>query len=239
MNFFNTKDLLFSVMDKTARLKPSAVLSYCQEIADEHAVKINLSNSLLGGDLAWILTRVYIALGNHKLSNDKITLSTCPVLPRGISYPRECVITQGTHMVAEVVQEWTIIDKVTRRLLREGELDSYQDHCKPASLVYSDNIKVRALPSDKLTHHHDQYISMNHIDILGHVNNTNYADFVTACLDDNEYLSHILSINITFIKEVLYGETLHLYRMREGNTIRVQGYNGDKEVKFAAVVELA
>lgn len=237
MNYKDKKSLLITAKDVKNRMKISSVLSYCQEIADEHAMTMNIANSLLGNGLAWIITRVFVIPTNLSLDFKEVQLSTTPCLPRSIIYARECEISSDNGgSIAQVIQEWTILDKTTRRIIKDNELINYNDYCSAPSIISPDNRKVRAIPLDRMTLHHTQLITMNHIDVLGHVNNTYYADFITDCLTEDEYASDLNYVNITYVKEALFGDNIRLFKSLENSSVRIQGVKSNDETCFAAII---
>ena len=78
-----------SQTDLNARLRPGALLEMMQEMAGNHAEKLEIGrDKLLADNLVWVLTRLEVRMQRWPRFSERITIEPPLVLPALLYFPR-------------------------------------------------------------------------------------------------------------------------------------------------------
>lgn len=222
------------LLDEHIRL--SSVLSYCQEIALEHAAKMQINNANLNGNVCWILNRISAIFSGAPCKSNSITVTTSPCAGKGVSYPRQYTISDGDIEIVRLSSDWSVLDMTSRRIVRLGDLDGYLDNCEDPMQDVAAMPKERARAIQDWQYVGEFVVMRSQIDEVGHMNNTCYGDVVWDMLDEDTAARGINTFNITFIKEALLGDVIKIYRIVEDDGVVLQGMNANGNSCFVAKV---
>jgi acyl-ACP thioesterase len=226
---------------KTGLIHPSAILNLAQRVVDTHLASWGMAPAVLvSHHLSWvfILSAVRIL---HPIPDNCVALNskTWMSLLQGPYYRREIEFysPQGEKLIC-VSSYSVLLDLVTRTISRPSALPF---PLMPLTPIFSiDNLSPK-LSIPPLTHFcYEDAIKNSHIDLLGHVNNSYYADFALDCLTDKELSRGICEMDINFLNELKKNSTFSVLRGSDDNgTIWTKGQekNSDK-TSFTARIKL-
>lgn len=239
MKYTALQDVSFYQKDYCGKLKISALMTIFEDAADKQAKEMNTDNSsLMQSGKAWILNRVIVECLKSYKDIETVKVTTYPMVASGIEFMREFAITNPNGgIIARGSSSWSLIDLNTRRLLKSVALDNYDKYAETIPMLEKTYKKARS--KNNVSEIRKSYIiGRSDIDMLGHVNNTKYADYAIDCLTDDEYAQGISAFNITFMRESKIGDKLDMYVIKENNIVFIQGKLNDEAVSFAVEIEL-
>ena len=228
--------------DAFGRVKPSALLSFAQDIAGEHAAIISDNwQQLQEKHLFWAVTRHYLEVFTLPKVGETVRLKTWPMVTTRVAYPRavEGYGKDGTRLF-RMVSLWVLMDTEKRSLVLPGRggltIDGCNRGCEaplPASLApaFYKNTASRTV----------QY---SELDRNGHMNNTRYLDWVDDLLPVSFHKTHQLqSCTVCYLQELLPGSDCQLHwQMDETGLLQLNGVlsdsTEDKRI-FAAQVQFS
>ena len=220
--------------DKFDRIKPSAVLDLFQDAACQHAEELGLGfDAMLKQGYLWVLVRVKFNIAEQPRRYQNITVKTWPLQPHRLNYRREyCITDENGVVLIKGSSDWMIIDSKERKLLSVPDLYPLETFCK-VLMFEEKSSKVRDFNTTN-----SPFVAETgfcDIDVNGHVNNTKYADFVLNAISPVQK-EQLLEFQIDYRKEVLEGEKLDIYHLREDNTITAKGVNQNGDLMFACKI---
>ena len=218
--------------DKYDRILPSSVLSIFQDAAGRHGEQIGVGfKEMLERNYLWVVVRVKFEIKKAPKRYSKVNIKTWPFEPKRFSYRREYLITDESGETLIIgSSEWVIIDSVKRSLVSAPNLYGITDGYYEEMLL---DKKIGKIPDFEATG--EPYVvtpGFTELDLNNHVNNTKYANYVLDAIrpGDNDILK---TFQIDYRKEVLEGEPLEVFYIREEGGILAKGLNIDGDTMFA------
>ena len=209
--------------DAFGRAKPSALLSFAQDIAGEHAASLSDNwEQLQEKHLFWAVTRHYLEVFSLPKVGQTVRLKTWPMVTTRVAYPRavEGYSADGEKLF-RMVSLWVLMDTEKRSLVLPGRggltIHGCNRGCEapiPGSLTpgqYENSTAVTVRYSE--------------LDRNGHMNNTRYLDWVDDLLSLAYHKTHRLqSCTVCYLQELLPDSGCHLsWEMDEDGLLRVEG----------------
>lgn len=174
----NKFKIRISELDSRGRLRLPALLEYLQETAAGHAGKLKLHNTdMLGEELGWVLTKLYIELDGLDAPGDCVTVESWASGSNRLYANRDFrFLTEEGKELGRATSSWLVMDLVSRRPAKTGELfKSIKEIERPPLLER----KFARLPRLESSDYEQNYqVNFNHIDINRHVNNVRYVDWL-------------------------------------------------------------
>lgn len=197
-------------VDENLELRLSNLFKYMQQVASNHAENIGVGHwELLKHNMLWVVIRMEVKIYRTPKLDEIITVTTHPGETRSFIYPRlfEVYDNKGNLIVA-ASSLWTIIDKTTRRVVLKPEgLAKIKAEVNKSDLPLPE--KVDGETSNLVDTRKVRYTE---IDLNGHLNNTQYIEFILDTHEPSFYREHrITGINITYEKEIRSGHVVNLY----------------------------
>lgn len=220
--------------DRFDRIKPSAVLDLFQDAACQHAEELGLGfDKMLELGYLWVLVRVRFAVLAVPKRYKKVIVKTWPLKPRSLSFKREyCIEDESGRVLIKGSSEWMIIDSKERRLISVPNLYPLENFCN--EVMFADKSgKLRDFNTANLPLLIET--GFCDIDVNAHVNNTKYADYVLNAISPQKE-EELIEFQIDYRKEVLKGEKLEIFHLREDNVIIAKGVNQSGDVMFACKI---
>lgn len=215
--------------DLNARMRPSAIMELMQEVAGEHAEKLGIGrNALMVKNIAWVLTRLEVAMERYPVSGERITVETFPMPVRRWFFPRYFLFkdANGTE-IGRAGSLWVLLDFSTRRM-------SKPDFVLPLMPDNSDLLAPLGLPAP-VTEVSGTLVTANRLpvytdlDCNGHVNNTRYMDWCCDALGIDQLKTRVLRhFEVNFDQEVLPGQEIRTELRQLGDDFSFCGFAGDK-----------
>ena len=228
--------------DAFGRAKLSALLSFAQDIAGEHAAQLSDNwEQLQEKHLFWAVTRHFLEVFTLPRVEETILLKTWPMVTTRVAYPRavEGYRADGTKLF-RMVSLWVLMDTEKRSLVLPGRggltINGCNRGCEapiPGSLTPGqyENAATRT-------------VRYSELDRNGHMNNTRYLDWVDDLLPLAFHKTHsVQSCTVCYLQELLPESSCHLsWQMDDGGLVQLDGTlsdsTGEKRI-FAAQVQFA
>ena len=245
----NTKDTIWTEetiiqpyqADFQGRWKPSSFFRAMQTAASHSAESLGFGyHNMMESGMAWVLSRVMIQFYAFPQIDDTVTIKTWPkTVERKIWFLRdfEMFSANGARLAA-ATSTWLLIDINNVRLMTEQKLP----------FQMPDNSHRNALQDipDRIaieTERHEQFsvtTRYSDIDIMGHVNNARYVDWVTDCFPlDIFNQNKLYRLQINYIKEVKFGNRISVSTGKDRNNPDQWLIIGDNQSSGAIAFEAA
>lgn len=209
--------------DAFGRAKPSAILSFAQDIAGEHAAIISDNwEQLQQKHLFWAISRNKLEILCPAQVGETILLRTWPMATTKVAYPRavEGYRKDGT-LLFRMVSIWVLMDTEKRSLVLPGKSGIAIDGCNrgselsiPSSLspICGQNQVVRS-------------VSYSELDRNLHMNNTRYMDWLADVLPLSFHKDYYLcNCTLCYLHELRAGESLSLqWNLGEDGLLSMDG----------------
>lgn len=204
-------------MDIFSRLKPTAILNICGEVAYMHSSLMGFGfESLAKMDMAWVLSRVETQIERLPTWGEQIRVRTWHKRFSGLFGIRDYIFFDNEDReIIRVTTSWVIIKVATRRIVRIDRLfaeNSILDgQAYPHEAIATEAQRISL--SDSQTHYNlgEHLVQYSDMDLNRHVNNAKYlewaCDHSKAQMDSSLMLS---SFAINFNHEATYNQTVAL-----------------------------
>jgi acyl-ACP thioesterase len=192
--------------------KPAAFFQHLTEAATIHAAQLGVGfDAMLAQNLFWVHSRMKIKFFTFPHAGDQITIRTWPkTIQQKLFFIRDFeMVDKSERKIAAATSAWLVIDATTRRMVLPHKInlnlptvpDRYGLDEPLEKLGFSDEGEERL---------HEQ-AGYSAIDMLGHVNNSRYVEWICDCFPLEEYRRRKLdSFQINYEHEVLPGEEVVL-----------------------------
>ena len=221
---------------KNDHMTPKALLSIFQDAAGEHALKGGFGyEDSLKQNVFWMVVRNKIELFRQPEAFEILHIVTWPEKSGRIETNRNYkLLDKEGNIVAQGISKWVNVDVNTRRIVRAMKLDIKEEEYVQEKL-YDDLPKIEDFTIDmnslKIT-----YSSYTDLDHNGHVNNTNYADYILNTIEELQN-KEFTSFEINYIKEVKAYSQVQIGYVRENNIYKIKGFVDD-ELCFSAIIKI-
>ena len=170
----------------------------------------------------WVMTKSKIKVYKRPEWNDTVETSTFPVKNSGI---RTCVNTVFRDMNGELLlvanQEMCLLDIEKHRPASIFNVPYPKDNFPDA--VLADEFEKINFPDSDYTEVYEQVIRSSNLDMLHHLNNTEYVKFALNVFPEKFLLEHeIDELEVHFKAESKEGQTLKILRKDVGNTVYIR-----------------
>ena len=215
----------------------AAIIGYMLDVAGEDADRKGFGISALdSGHTTWVLSRLAVDIEAQPKQYEEIAIDTWVNEFNRLSSTRNFRIHRGEECVAKGVSQWCMLNMETRQvvdmsLLKETYMQAMVEEPSPISAP----ARLRPItPVGSAS----RPVVYSDIDFNRHVNTLRYIDLIF----DNVPLELIeknegLRIDINFIAEALYGETLTICWAQEGNIWNFEISSSPERVLCRAKVE--
>lgn len=223
LNFFITDNMTGSL--KT--IKPTAVLDIFQSLAGSHVKLLDLSvDKLISSGYAWVLQSVKYEKTADIKSETCVKGITVPLKPVGVFYDRDYLIQdENGNVLIKGTSRWVIVNIKTRKIELEKRFTYPENEFCEQNLHnnFGKPERLRISQTD-MTKIGEYEVRKSETDILGHMNNTRYADLIF-----NFFPESLKSLEIEYVKEIKAGELVSVYQKDDGCKTYVLGaVNGEK-----------
>jgi len=226
--------------DLNGRLKLSSLFNYFQEAAGNHASDLNVGYfQLKEKNLFWVLSRIKIVIHQMPEWGEQLSIETWP---KGIdklfalrdfkfSDKDNTPIIYGTSC-------WLLIDSHNHRLHKIEELGIYVPEENKSKHGISELLdKLKVLDGNPVSFNHK--VTLNDLDILQHVNNSRYIEWMTDCFSIEDINRHsIKSIQVNYLEETKIDEVIEINQFKKERIYYIEGFKKqDKSKVFQAQLE--
>ena len=196
-------------VDQNLELKLSSLFRFLQTAASNNSEELHAGHwELFEHNLLWVVLRIEVKIYRTPLLDEVLTVGTHPGEARSFIYPRffEVYDSKGKLIIA-ASSMWAMIDKTTRKVVVKPQ----GIKTIPGS-VDKDDLPLPAKVSGETPIVKDtRRVKYSEIDLNGHLNNTQYVEFLLDTHEPEFYKNHRISgININYDKEIRSGQVVTL-----------------------------
>ncbi len=225
--------------DANRLIRPSALVTYLQETANEHLIHIGISLDELRDrhGLAFILGGLSMRVYESLSSGDEIEVETWTCGERGFRHNRCFSVSRGGKTVAEATSQWALIKLVDGSLVKVEDMPY---HIEPEEPITLPNLPLRLKmpPLAEMDFAGERRIVYSDIDYNGHMNNTRYPDMFCDFIPEMRE-SRITGLVQSFRKEAVFAHTLRVFRQKTEDGYLVCTVDEDGNVCTEALLKLA
>lgn len=225
-----TKVKLFnSYFDCNDKLKPTSIFNLFQDVACVNGEQLGVGfTEMLNKNLYWVLSRVKYDIIIAPKVDEEVFVETWPCEKGRIDFDRDFLIKNlNGEVLIMGTSKWCVISTITRSLERTDNV-IYNSPCLTIRNYTEKFVKTESLPlGDNPDFVHT--VTFSEIDHNKHLNNVNYATYVTNTLTDY-YFNHL---QINFISECKLGDEIKVFKKQTDEGYLISGYVNDV-LKFSA-----
>ena len=236
-----TEDIRIKVYetDFNGKLKISSIFNYFQEAAHNHATDLNVGfHKLKENDLFWVLSRIKVIIERLPDWGEGLKVLTWPKGIDKLFALRDFqFIDKNNIPVISGTSCWLLIDRTKPKLHKIEELGIYvpeKNKSKHAIAEVPDKIKIIEGIPDVFKHK----VTVNDLDLLHHVNNSHYVDWIIDCFDPGNIKSKtIKSLQVNYTGESKFGDEVEIKIRTRENIQYIEGTKADENsIVFQAVM---
>lgn len=204
-------------VDFTLRASVASIINYMLNVAGTDAHNKGFGVDVLQGQsFTWVLSRLAVEIKSQPRQYDDVVVDTWVNEFNRLSSTRNFKVRKGDEVVAFGVSQWCMINMETRQAV---DMSTLKDVYERAMVAEPSPIAVPArLRAIEPTTSTSRPVVYSDIDFNRHVNTLRYIDLVFDALpieliEKNDGMR----IDLNFIAEARYGETLTIGAVNEGN----------------------
>ena len=184
--------------------KPSAFFQHLTEIAGEHAEQLGFGfESMLAQHYFWILSRLKIQFHAYPKHGETVLVRTWPkTIQQKLFFIRDFeVLRLSGEKLAGASSAWLVIDSQNRRMIPSTRL-TFELPTLPDRNALDEPLEKIVL-SEQTEERLQVKASYSDVDILGHVNNGRYVEWISNSFDFETYRrQRPASIQVNYDHEV-------------------------------------
>ncbi len=192
--------------------KPAAFFQHLTEAAANHVKKLGVGfDALYARNLFWVQSRMKIKFFHMPRMGETITIRTWPkTIQQKLFFIRDFeVLDAGSQLLAAATSAWLIINATTRRLVPPLALNftlpALNDHFGLDEPL--DRLDLAQDGEERLR----LRAGYSSVDIVGHVNNSRYVEWVCDAFPTEMFRQHKLDwMQINYDHEILPGEEVSM-----------------------------
>lgn len=197
--------------DANRQVRPSALVTYLQETANEHLIHLGISLDDLRDryGLAFILGSISVRIYEPLFAGDDIEVETWTCGEKGFRHNRCFCVVRAGKTVVEATSQWALIN------LADGSLVKIEDmpyHVEPGEPITLSDLPPR-LRMPKLAEMEllgERRIVYSDIDYNGHMNNTRYPDMFCDFVP-NICSKRVQGMVLSYRHEAAFDHTLRVF----------------------------
>ena len=221
---------------------PASFFRVMVEAGSSHATRLGYDyQEMLASDMAWVLARSRVQFLRFPLIGDLVTIQTWPKgIYNKIFFMRDFFfLDKNGSKLAAASSAFLLINTQTRRILPPHKLIGELPDNDGLSAL--NELLDKFILPETMTEHHTVQPGYSSIDLLGHVNNVRYIEWVSDCFTLEQYQSKQLDwMQINFINEVKSGDSISIAKGQSATDSAlwfIQGINQSiKKTAFEATL---
>ena len=225
--------------DANRQVRPSALVTYLQETANEHLIHIGVSLDELRDRyaLAFILGSISVLSYEPLFSGDNIEVETWTCGEKGFRHGRCFRVLREGKTVAAATSQWALIK------LENGSLVKVEDmpyRIEPEESITLPDLpaRLRMPPVAEMNFAGERRIVYSDIDYNGHMNNTRYPDMLCDFIPEMRE-GRMIGMVLSYRKEAVFAHTLRVFRQKNEDGYLVCIVDEDGNVCTEALLKLA
>ena len=206
------------------RLSLPSLCNYLQEIAGNHADKLNLGiGKLQKGGVSWMLSRLRVSIGRDVGWGDELVIRTWPSGTKGkLAATRDFKGIFGGEEVFEAVSEWLVVDLAAQRIVRLPEnFRSLAPEGTPRVAMAAEDGGGKFAALSKVDEVSRILVRRSDHDFNDHVNNVHYVEWALEAVPGDFSAKRVETIDIVFRQAAHAGDELESrVEIVDGRTLR-------------------
>lgn len=204
-------------VDFTLRASVASIINYMLNVAGTDAHNKGFGVDVLQGQsFTWVLSRLAVEIKSQPRQYDDVVVDTWVNEFNRLSSTRNFKVHKGDEVVAYGVSQWCMINMETRQAVDMSTLkDVYERAMVAEPSPIAVPARLRAIEPTTTT---SRPVVYSDIDFNRHVNTLRYIDLVFDALPIELIEKNGgMRIDLNFIAEARYGETLTIGAVNEGS----------------------
>jgi len=229
-----TYALTASDIDCHGLLRLSALLSYMQNMATEHAVLLGVGRERMVQEYhaVWMMARLHLTLDRPIGASDELTIHT---YHRGVTKSaavfRDFDFLVGDERIGEATISWVVADIRDRKILKPGSVQAIVDSARPA--VVKDCIPEKIKAPQEMALGMVRPVTYSDTDVNGHMNNTKYADLACDVIRYDLCAGQFFTeVQINYLHECFPGDEILVFRAEDEGVHYVRGADAEGKARF-------
>ena len=221
--------------DANRTVRPTQILVFMQEASNHHIKALGNDLDKLRDEqgLAFLLSKIRLALYKPLYAFEDITVETWTAPSRGFSFNRFFRIKRGEETIAAADTTWALISLKTGELCKVDSFDFNFEHEEPIDIGLP--LRFRVPKTEFLELIGERKIVYSDLDYNMHMNNTRYADMLCDFMPYDK-ISKIKGISLSYLHEADFGNTVKVYRTDDGQKFDFRTVNKDGKVCLEAEI---
>lgn len=225
--------------DANRQIRPSALVTYLQETANEHLIQVGISLDNLRDryGLAFILGSISVRVYEPLFSGDAIDVETWTCGTKGYRHNRCFRVLKEGKTVAEATSVWALIKLSDGSLVRVEDMPYRIEPEEPIALSdLPPRLRMPSLSEMELAG--ERRIVYSDIDYNGHMNNTRYPDMLCDFLPEMRDC-RITGMALFYRHEAAFAHTLRVFCAKAEDGYLVCTVDEDGTICTEALIKLA
>jgi medium-chain acyl-[acyl-carrier-protein] hydrolase len=190
-----------------------SIFNYMQDIASEHAIRLNFGrDDLLKANHFWVLSRIVAKIHIWPGWEESIIVRTWPRGTDKLFALRdyEVFYSDGRH-IASGTSSWLIIDITSKRIQRPDEMLTRFNSGGSLKSALGINAGKVELPSETGKTSDRFKVKVSDLDVNLHTNNVRYIKWVTDTYDLDYIQNHeTIYLEVNYLAESIFGEEVFI-----------------------------
>ena len=223
--------------DANRIVRPTQILVFMQEASNHHIKALGHDLDKLRDEegLAFLLSKIRLALYKPLYAFENITVETWTVASRGFSFNRFFRIKRGDEIIASADTTWALISLKSGELCKVDSFDFNFEHEEPIDIGLPPRFRVPKTELLELIG--ERKIVYSDLDYNMHMNNTRYADMLCDFMPYDK-ISDIKGISLSYLHEAAFQNTIKIYRINDGQKFDFRTINEEGKVCLEAEILL-
>jgi len=230
-------------VDCTNRVRTSVLFSFMQEAASNSANSLGWGfDDLRKEGLFWVLSRARLIINRDLPVGEELVLETWPKKIDGIFAIRDFrMFDTRQNTIGAATTCWLMINGSSMRPLKSSDLQKRLPYHDTDSAI--EEVPGKIAEPDNKAMVYEKKMRYTDIDVNMHVNNVRHMESILDCFPADQYVKNrITSIQVNYLDQVQYGESLTLFLGSGGDDERVsyvEGLKNQEKKVFQALIEWA
>ena len=223
--------------DANRTVRPTQILVFMQETSNFHIKSLGTDLDKLRDEkgLAFILSKIRLALYRPLYAFEDITVETWTVTSRGFSFNRFFRITRNGELIAAADTTWALISTRSGELCKVESFDLNFEHEDPIDIGIPARFRV---PKTELMEYvGERKTGYSDLDYNMHMNNTKYADMLCDFMPYDK-IPNIKGISLSYLHEAAFGDTVKIYQLETEGKFDFRTVNEEGKVCLEAEIIL-
>lgn len=197
--------------------KPHCFFQAFQLAGTNHAEHLGVGyQAMLRNGVAWLLARLKLKILRLPELDEQLTVQTWPRgLQQKIFFMRDFfVLDAAGQKIAAASSVWLMVDVKKRALVKPDPAMAERLPLNPGKLALDEQVDKIVIP-EGLREQFSVQARFSAVDMIGHVNNTRYIEWVEDCFSIEDYQAHELNtLQINYANEVKPGQEVSIQNAR-------------------------